>query len=798
MPQDSPNKDLHREMDAYPEKYGHLDDSGNTPLKEANTPLEPLSLDRLQKWFSFSPDMVFGFQPNGEVIYLNEKAGQITGFHLDSDIRVTIQQLLPKFDDHRWAATKSDILNAEYYNFDEEMALKSGSRIKSSGYFIRLILDGHELYVLLGRDISQQKRAEEALLISEQMYHQMFNSAFDGIIVRDYTTGIALNANPRILAMLGYKEKAEIINLKIPDICTTHKYFTATDLAARYSRLKERDSQKFDWILRRKDGSEIWVEMALIQAKIAGHQRIIEIYRDITQRITIEKELQASNELYKLIVDHQTDLIVKTDADYRITFASPSYYRLLGIDENEIIHSDFRPFVHPEDMPSTKEAMASLVKPPHTAYHEQRVQTKDGWRWIGWKANAVLDDNQNIVEIVGLGRDITQRINAEEEKKRLQNKLQQAQKMESVGTLAGGIAHDFNNLLTVIFGHLEIIKMEHADNPALNRSLNAIKKASDRAANLTNQLLAFSRKQFFQPATIHINEAIHFFDKKLKSLCGDSIRLKINYGSNLPPIDADAQQIEQILSNIILNARDAIIEKGNIGEGLITLTTALHNPGEKQRERQRLSISIDDNGTGIEEHIIAKIFDPFFTTKEVDKGTGLGLAMVYGIVKQNNGEIAVQSTPGEGTHFEILWPLSKAVDYPPKEQTRGTADPVTGNRIILLVEDEETVRNFLKEALNGLGFGVLIAPDGEEAIELFRANRKNICLVISDVIMPKISGKEMGNRIREMKPDIKILFTSGYTDDYMEKMDAGISNEQFLAKPFSLEALRDKIQKMID
>ncbi|MEN8221991.1 MAG: PhnD/SsuA/transferrin family substrate-binding protein [Acidobacteriota bacterium] len=392
------------------------------------------------------------------------------------------------------------------------------------------------------------------------------------------------------------------------------------------------------------------------------------------------------------------------------------------------------------------------------------------------------------------------------EKVSLQEQLMRSQKLEAIGTLAGGIAHDFNNLLTVIGGHTQIVKMNISNNNYLYENISSIQDACELAGNLTRQLLTFSRKGIITPRSMNINDVILNLNKMVRRLIGEDININISLGDSIPLISADPGQIEQIIINLIVNANDAITAKGDITEEKnIKIETGYVNTNKEklpvQLEKLQESyiyISVQDNGIGIEDKIKDKIFDPFFTGKGLGHRTGLGLATVYGIIKQNSGGIHFESEPGEGSTFTVYWPglgkssKSQSFTPEPKEQI------VTGDEHILFVEDNNKVRDLTTTALESFGYKVNVASNGIEALNLIKTKNLEFDLLLTDLVMPKMNGKKLAERVKDIFPGIIILFTSGYTDKIVSPEIISSPDADFIHKPYSLSELSQKIRFLLD
>lgn len=409
------------------------------------------------------------------------------------------------------------------------------------------------------------------------------------------------------------------------------------------------------------------------------------------------------------------------------------------------------------------------------------------------------NDDGTINGICGMTTEITERKQAEAERERLCEQLAQAYKLESIGRLAGGVAHDFNNMLGVILGHIELALLRAPQSGPLHTSLKEIEKAAQRSAALTRQLLAFARKQTAVPKVIDLNERVHGMLTILHRLIGEDIEFVWQPGADLWPIKMDPSQIDQILANLCANARDAIDSVGRIviGTGNIRVDDVFCRDREGCREGDFVVLSINDTGCGMDRETQANLFEPFYTTKEVGKGTGLGLAMVYGIVQQNSGFVTVNSTPGEGTGFKLFLPRHDAPAPPsPMEEVRETLLP--GTETILLVEDEAAILDMTALMLDQMGYRVLKANSPFAAIRLVEACAGTIDLLMTDVVMPEMNGWELAEKLQAMQPGMKQLFTSGYTSTTIGRPHILDENVHFIQKPFAMQELSVKVRAALN
>jgi two-component system cell cycle sensor histidine kinase/response regulator CckA len=471
--------------------------------------------------------------------------------------------------------------------------------------------------------------------------------------------------------------------------------------------------------------------------------------------------------------------------------------RILGYTEEELLAGTTQDLVHPDDWPAVRELIGQVRAAPGTSVSGQaRSRHKDGSWLIFDGVLSNLTDVPGIEGIIINLRDVTEQSALEEE-------LRQAQKMESVGQLAGGVAHDFNNLLTVIAGRTDFLLASSNLDSEQQTDLAEIKKASERAAELTRQLLAFSRKQLLQPRVLDLNRAMGEVEPMLRRLIGEDIQIRIIAGDRLGNVTADPGQLQQILLNLALNARDAMPSGGTItlqtanqtirgGGGAAVGGNSTHiDPGEY------VVLQVSDTGMGMDESTQRRIFEPFFTTKGQGRGTGLGLSTVYGIVKQSGAAISVVSAPGAGATFSVYFPRTDGFALAQSAE-RDVASPLSGTETILLVEDEPAVRNLVERVLNSRGYQVLSAGHGGDALQLAQAREGEIALVLTDIVMPAMSGRELVDALRSTRPDVRVLYMSGYTDDEIVRRGLHDPSMSFIQKPFTAENLALQVRKVLD
>ncbi|MBA3657228.1 MAG: response regulator, partial [Gemmatimonadaceae bacterium] len=448
---------------------------------------------------------------------------------------------------------------------------------------------------------------------------------------------------------------------------------------------------------------------------------------------------------------------------------------------------------HPDDKVRVQQTVQHTIETHEPFAHNHRIVTPDGEvRLIFSLGHTVLNEQGTVIRLIGSAQDITEQSNLAEQ-------LRQAQKMEAVGRLAGGVAHDFNNLLTVMDCHVQFLLQDLDESTPQRLDVEAIKKATENAAALTRQLLAFSRKQILQPKLINLNDSISNIESLLGRLLGETVTVVTRLDTSLGQMKADPGQIEQVLMNLAVNARDAMPMGGALTiqtrSVIVSEMQAKLRPGMRKGPHALLAVS--DSGEGIPDDVRPHIFEPFFTTKEVGQGTGLGLATVYGIVKQSGGVIDVVSARGKGTTFNLYFPLTSG-DAPEQAQHYAVTGGLTGTETILLVEDANALRAVATRILTSNGYKVLAAENGEAALRVFRKNEEKIDALLTDVVMPELGGRELAAIILADRPDIPILFMSGYTETAALGKLGTSRGHGFIGKPFTPEALLRQLREVLD
>ena len=645
----------------------------------------------------------------------------------------------------------------------------------------------------LAINMAFRRRAEEALRSKTEELERYFTSSLDLLGIAD-TEGRFLRLNPEWERTLGYSiselEGRFFMEFVHPE-----------DVAATQAALSRLAGQEavlnFENRYRHKDGSYRWIEW---RSRPQGNL-IYAAARDITRRKQSAEALRASEERFRLLAELAPVGIVISDREEKTLYVSPKFVEIFGYGRDEMPSveawwsqaypdEDLRRRVRREWSAAIAEARAKRAEIRPLVYP---VTCKDGQvRQVEFRLKAT--ETLNVLVFT----DVTERKQAEDERERLMGQLAQSQKMESIGRLAGGVAHDFNNMLGVILGHTELALGQTDPAQPIHGSLEEIRRAAERSADLTRQLLAFARKQIVSPRVLDLNETLEGMLKMLRRLIGEDIALVWRPGDNLGAVKMDPSQIDQILANLCVNARDAIQDTGTI----TIETRAVDVDAAFRAERTEVApgayvmLSVSDDGCGIAQDTQAYLFEPFFTTKEVGQGTGLGLATVYGIVTQNSGFIEVDSSPGEGATFRVYLPCHGAEEV---STTGGEAPPpAQGHETILLVEDEPLILKMARVMLERNGYTVLTAVTPGEAIRLARERGGDIHLLMTDVVMPEMNGRDLARELQSLYPELKCLFMSGYTADVIAHhgvLDQGV---HFLQKPFSVRELTAKVREALE
>lgn len=638
-------------------------------------------------------------------------------------------------------------------------------------------------------DITERKQAVEKLQKSEEKYRILVENAGEAIFVAQ--EGMLRFANDKAAEIIGYS-KEELTSIPFTEFI--HPEDRNMVLARHIERQQVKKlPSRYSFRIVNRSGDTRWVDLNVVLIEWEGKHATLNFLLDITEGKRTYEELLLEKERFHTLIHNAPFGMMVIDENGNFTYANPKFTEIFGYDLNDVPNGKrWFELAYPDSEYRKQVVSAWIEDLKSYGLGEKRprifeVVCKDGSRKIIHFIPVCLETGENLIAC----EDITERI-------KLEDQLRQAQKMESVGLLAGGVAHDFNNMLQAIIGYAELAMMKSRQGASPDADLIQISQAAQRSADLTRQLLAFARKQMMSPTVLDLNKTVASMIGILNRIIGEDIELVWKPGFNPWPVKMDPAQIDQILANLLVNARDAIA-----GVGKVTIETenavldesyCRVNPGFVPGEYALLSIS--DTGSGMDKETVSHIFEPFFTTKEIGKGTGLGLAMVYGIIKQNSGFINVHSEPGHGTTFKI---------YLPRCQDQVQADDLVkeeiipgGTETVLVVEDEKMLLEFVGTILEEQGYKVLSAEIPADALTMAREYKNPIHLLITDVVMPEMNGREVKEAVTLLHPDIKAIYMSGYTADVIALKGIIDEGAAFLQKPFTINSLALKVREVLD
>jgi two-component system cell cycle sensor histidine kinase/response regulator CckA len=786
------------------------------------------TLDQFQVFVEAVKDYaIFLLDPAGKIVSWNTGAEWMKGYKADEIIGKNFSVLYTAEDQRQDKPFKLLEIAASEGRVDEEgwRVRKDGSRFWAN-VVITAIRDGSGALTGFGkvtRDLTERKHAEDELRAgrdelerrfeertaelvraheSLRVHEERFRHMIEG--VKDYAI-FTIDPDGRVTS---WNKGAEHIYGYTPDeIIGQHRsrFFTPEDVtsglpmselrvAAETGRISEAG-----WRVR-KDGSQFWANgtMTVLRDEAGGLRGFVKIVRDLTERQQIETELRKTMDALQLrdrAMQAVTQGILITDPnlpDNPIVYASPGFERMTGYRAEEVVGRNCRFLQGPKTDLARVRDLRGCIRAGRECAAELLNYRKDGTPF--WNALFIspVRENGALLHYVGVQADVTERRNLEEQ-------VRQAQKMEAVGQLAGGVAHDFNNLLTIINGYSELMLTSLPPGDPMKELLTEVAKAGERAGTLIRQLLVFSRQQVIEPKVLDLNAVVSDTEKMLRRLIGEDVRLATRLDPALGPVKADPGQIEQVIVNLCVNARDAMPTGGQltVETGNVTLDEGYARTHAGVRPGDYSMLAVSDTGTGLDEATKARIFEPFFTTKGPGKGTGLGLAVVHGVVQQGGGHVEVHTELGQGTTFKVYLPQVRERVASGKSSPNLFLMP-KGAETVLLVEDEVGVRALARHILSGCGYTVLEAGDGREAVRLVEAHTGPLHLLASDVVMPNFGGRQLAERVDALRPGIKVLFLSGYTDDAVVRHGVLEADFAFLQKPFTPSGLAVKVRDVLD
>lgn len=647
-----------------------------------------------------------------------------------------------------------------------------------------LVTVGGSAYVF--RRQVQLKTAE--VRKQEERFRAIFDASSDAIFT--LKDGVLTDCNAHTPALFGYPDKEKLLGRSPVDFSPEMQPDGKSSLVSAQEKIAAAcsgESLHFEWQHKRSDGELIDADVVLSPLDLAGGRQLVAVVRNITDRKISERKIQETTSLLRAIVDNAPTPILMLDGDYRVQMWNPAAERVYGWSAEELMGKKL-PYLDGDEREKVRDALDHACAEGTPVVYESHRKTKEGRDLIVLAASAPVLGTDGIV---GVHVDIT-------EQKRIQGQLLQAQKMDAVGRLAGGVAHDFNNLLTAIVGYATFITDLAETAEKKDDYARSIIDVANRAAALTKSLLVFSRKHEAEFARVNIHDVINDFLKLIGRIIGEDVKVTTRMEGTSLPVTGNAGQLGQLLLNLATNARDAMPDGGTISISARQVVidesfVAAHGMGVPG---WYVLLVVSDTGTGIAREHLKQIFEPFFTTKEAGKGTGLGLAIVFGIVQTHHGFIDVYSEVGVGTTFKIYLPVQEADVIRENEIQTGPAPG--GKETILVAEDDELIRQILIQSLTNAGYQVVACRNGAEAFELYQKYRREISLILSDVVMPKMNGKALHDSVKADRPDMKMIFLSGYTSDILEDRIQLETNVDVMYKPVSPVQLLQKIRTVLD
>ncbi len=730
------------------------------------------------------PMCIVNVDQNARFLELNTAFEDITGYRRDEVIGRTSTDLRLYWDPWDLARSRQKLLTeGGYRNLEIRFRQKSGAMLVGLVSAEPIEINGALCAISAAIDVTEQRRTEQALRDSEELYRHLFEVESDALVLVDNESGRIFAANAAAARLYGYN--LEELLSKNP-----------VDLSAEPQETIDATAEKRQFIPlrwhKKKDGTVFPVEISGTYFDLKQRSVFIAAIRDITDRHLMEDALRKSEEKFAKAFQSNPAAITISDLESRKYLdANDSFQEMTGYSPKEVIGQNWNDLCIWNDCVQRDERVQDLMQDGKLRNCEFQFRRKNGSLATGLLFADLLEIQGRLCAVTATV-DITERL-------LLESRLRQAQKLESIGRLAGGVAHDFNNLLTIINGYSDLILRGSNPGDPVYRHAQEIQKAGNSAASLTGQLLAFSRKQVIELRPLDVNRVVRDMEQMLRRLIGEDIKLISKLDLQLGQVMADTHQMNQVIMNLVVNARDAMPEGGTL-----TITTrnvdfdeadiASHPDAAPGRF---VMVDVADTGAGMTQETLQSIYEPFFTTKVRGAGTGLGLSTVYGIVHQCNGWIEVSSELGRGSEFRVYLPRIDARSALDQAHLTMTPGPRGGDETVLLVEDNAEVRRYTAGVLASSGYHVLEAADGAAALTLVREYKGDIHVLVTDVIMPGMSGKDLADRIRDLRPKLQVLFISGYTADVLARRGVLQEDVAYLPKPFSADSLVARVRELL-
>ncbi|MHC4600260.1 MAG: hybrid sensor histidine kinase/response regulator [Planctomycetota bacterium] len=761
--------------------------------KEAEAALR-LEQARLEHLFETAQEGIVMADNDGRVRRVNSEFTRIFGYPQAEAEGTYIDELVaPAGNIGEAVSLTKRVAGGEAVSLEAVRRRRDGSPVHVSILASPIVIEGRQQGVYaIYRDIEERHRAEQVLRQSERHYRSLFENAHDAILIFRPEDETVLDVNRRACELYGFS-RSEFVGLSLRSI--------SKDIGGGETNLREtleRGSfHRFETTQFRKDGSEMALEINASVVDFLGKPAVLSINRDVSARMEAQKELAESEEKYRAVLEQSLDCIYLAEAETgRIVEANRALRNLVGYSREKILDKTIYDLVaHPRK--DVEENVHRALKEGYINLGERQWRLRDGRTiTVDVYVNRVFWRDRDLICVVA--RDVTQKKKAEEERARLQAQLNQSQKMEAVGLLAGGIAHDFNNLLTPIIGLVEMSLPGLGESHPVRENLITVRETAAKAARLTQKILQFSSQQPLDVRPLRVNDVVSEMARMLERVVGEDVDVSLGLTPDLPLVRADEGCLEQVILNLAVNARDAMpeggglrIETARVAPEAVPRETADAEPG-----RIYVRLTVEDTGIGMEEEVRKHLFEPFYTTKEAGRGTGLGLSVVFGIVRQHEGWIDVRSEPGRGAAFHVHLPAEA-------EPSKGAAPVEAGERgetgrgeKVLLVEDDPGVREFARAALAGAGYAVVEAADADEAWNRFR-EAGDFALVFTDVVLPGDSGVDLARRVLEAAPRTSLLLTTGHPGEKSRWSTILEKGHPFLPKPYGVTALLRAVREAL-
>jgi len=761
------------------------------PVDSRRDSLQPAQLFRVVA--ETATDGIITIDERSTILFVNKAAERIFGYPVSEMMGREVTMLMPDYlrETHRKSVGRYLQTGKKHISWTaiELRGLhRTGKEIPLEVSLGEHVHGKTRIFTGIVRDVSEREQSEALLRQSEEKYASMVHSSPDAITLRSLPDRRYLEVNEGFTRLTGYTTEEVLgktpadLNLWVepePHRTTLEKVET------------EGQVQGEEFRFRTKSGEIRYGRVSAVRVMINGKQYMLSVTHDITDSKRVEEELQKSESQFRSLVHDAPYGIYRVALDGRLLQVNPALVRMLGYEsEEELTRGSVE-----KDIYRNPETRQRLVRDHWQKQDFREVEAeyrrKDGNIIIvRMTGHPVREKDHSLAYIEVFAEDITER-------RSLEKQLLQSQKMEAIGRLAGGIAHDFNNLLGVILGHSDILDQQIGGNDRLRKSVEATRNAAERAAALTMQLLTFSRKQVIEPTVIDLNASVMEIEKMLHRVIGEDIELSIRLQPDLGRVKADPGQLSQVLLNLAVNSRDAMPSGGKLV--IETANADLDDTYGRQhlgaRPGPHVMLAVSDTGTGMDSETLSHIFEPFFTTKETGKGTGLGLSMVYGIIKQSNGYIMAYSEPGRGTTFKIYFPRTQESASPVQ---KANDEIPSGAETVMVVEDEAPLRELTRVLLEDAGYTVLESSGAEDALETAKDMQRKIDLLLTDIVMPRLDGRELANQMVSLRPDLKVLYMSGYTDDIIVHRGVLTQGAVLVQKPFTKRTLLQKVRETLD